>query len=225
MKLVENISKIEQWSRGHAVLVLLGLLGALITNSTFILGLLSLLSFVIYIIKNIRTLRSLHPFGGYANQVTTIRLLILLGLILFGIMVSNLYLVISLVVFVCLDGVDGWAARKFNQATVFGQYYDMELDALFVLFACFVLYMRGTAGVWILLPGSLRYIFVLYKWGIKNTKNEKRQRYAATIAGVFFVVLLISLGFQNTLQDIVLKLSSLSIIVSFGISFYQLHWS
>src|SRR5579863_8436154 len=59
-----------------------------------------------------------------------------------------------------LDWVDGWAARRFNQTSVFGARFDMEVDALFILALSFMVYGIGRAGLWVLLAGLMRYLFV-----------------------------------------------------------------
>ena len=62
-----------------------------------------------------------------------------------------------------LDGVDGWIARRTGLAGEFGEFFDKEADACLVLMLCVLLYrLPGGFGGWILLPGLLRYAFVLF---------------------------------------------------------------
>jgi phosphatidylglycerophosphate synthase len=61
-----------------------------------------------------------------------------------------------------LDGVDGWLARKFGLASEFGEYLDKEADAFLMLVLCLLLYTTGRLGAWVILPGVLRYGFVLF---------------------------------------------------------------
>jgi phosphatidylglycerophosphate synthase len=60
-----------------------------------------------------------------------------------------------------LDGVDGWLARKLGLSSEFGEYFDKEADAFFMLVLCLLLYTGGRLGAWILIAGLLRYGFVI----------------------------------------------------------------
>jgi len=222
MTITEEISEILKWNRYNSLIVLATIAVVFFLNSTLLLAFTSVLSFTYYGYKNRGTLSKLKPLGGYANWVTVFRLLLLLIAMIHWDDITNVVFVGILIIFVCLDGLDGWVARKTNQATVFGQYFDMELDALFVLFCCIVLCFKGSSGLWVLIPGGLRYLFVIYTW-ILGPKEQKEDRtsYGATIAVAFFISLLISFVFQNAFQNILLKVSGCLIVVSFGISFYK----
>ncbi len=228
MELSENIDLIKKWNNFHALIVLLSFGMTLVIRNTIILAVPALLSFLLYIKLNIGTLKRLQPLGGYANMVTTVRLIIILLCMALWPWISNSLFLIGLIIFVVLDLLDGYLARNFNHNTIFGQYYDMEVDAIYVLFVCVVLYFKEIADLWLLLPGCLRYVFALYIWNLSSKRKiieEGRKQYAAVIAGLFFISLLISVGIQHTLQDILLIISSLLIVLSFCISFYQLHFS
>lgn len=59
-----------------------------------------------------------------------------------------------------LDGLDGWAARRWRTASVFGARFDMESDALLILVLCLILMAAGKAPAWVLSIGLMRYGFV-----------------------------------------------------------------
>ncbi len=67
-----------------------------------------------------------------------------------------------------LDGVDGWLARRRNEATAFGARFDMEVDAALTLLLAALALAAGKAGVWVLALGAMRYAFVaaaaLWPW-------------------------------------------------------------
>ena len=67
-----------------------------------------------------------------------------------------------------LDGIDGWAARRWDCASDFGARFDMELDAFLILVLCGLLLMLGKAGAWVLAIGAMRYVFVaamtVWRW-------------------------------------------------------------
>ncbi len=59
-----------------------------------------------------------------------------------------------------LDGIDGWAARRWRQASAFGARFDLEVDAGLILGLALIAAGLGKAGPWILGLGLLRYGFV-----------------------------------------------------------------
>ncbi|ACJ00300.1 CDP-alcohol phosphatidyltransferase family protein [Rhodospirillum centenum] len=59
-----------------------------------------------------------------------------------------------------LDGVDGWIARRQAVASAYGARFDMDLDTLLTLVLAALLWRLGEAGVWVLLTGLLRPLFV-----------------------------------------------------------------
>ncbi len=58
----------------------------------------------------------------------------------------------------CVDGLDGWLARRLDAASRLGARIDMESDGFLVMVACLLLHERGL-GLWILTPGLLRYVY------------------------------------------------------------------
>jgi phosphatidylglycerophosphate synthase len=60
-----------------------------------------------------------------------------------------------------LDGLDGRIARRRNEASAFGARFDMEVDAAYVLFLSGLVAATGRAGVWIILAGLMRYLWVM----------------------------------------------------------------
>jgi phosphatidylglycerophosphate synthase len=59
-----------------------------------------------------------------------------------------------------LDGVDGWAARRFGVASRFGGRFDQELDAFYTLVLAFLLFRLDKTGPWVLLAGLWHYVFL-----------------------------------------------------------------
>ena len=58
------------------------------------------------------------------------------------------------------DYFDGFAARRTGRNTELGAHLDMEYDAAGVLFASIALVVHGVAGIWFLMVGLARYLFV-----------------------------------------------------------------
>lgn len=114
-----------------------------------------------------------HPFG-LANWVTLVRALIALMLLGLGLdalgggvaigMSLRWIMVTGAATSLGLDGVDGYLARRLGQASGFGARFDMEADALTMLALSILVWASGQAGVWVLLSGLMRYIFIIGGW-------------------------------------------------------------
>ncbi|MBK5928896.1 hypothetical protein CCR87_16400 [Rhodobaculum claviforme] len=63
-----------------------------------------------------------------------------------------------------LDGVDGWLARRRNEATAFGARFDMEVDAALGLVLAGLAVASGKVALWVLALGLMRYGFVALAW-------------------------------------------------------------
>ncbi|WP_235890829.1 CDP-alcohol phosphatidyltransferase family protein [Martelella alba] len=113
-----------------------------------------------------------HERFGYANFVTALRaaLTVFVAVTLLVGQISNgndkTLPTILAVIFatLALDGLDGWLARHFHQASAFGARFDMEIDALMILVLSAAALLLGKAGFWVLLIGLMRYIFVIAQW-------------------------------------------------------------
>jgi len=114
-----------------------------------------------------------HPHArfGAANGVTLARATMacaLAGLIGHPDMLHQLGWLITAMagIALLLDGVDGWLARRYGTMSKFGARFDMETDAATILVLAILVFESGKAGVWILLAGSLRYLFVLASFAL-----------------------------------------------------------
>ncbi|MEE4379387.1 MAG: CDP-alcohol phosphatidyltransferase family protein [Candidatus Competibacteraceae bacterium] len=102
---------------------------------------------------------------GPANRVTLIRASLVALLVGFVVDVpfsaKGIWLTVLIAVsVVLLDGVDGWLARRSNTVSDFGARFDMETDALLIAVLALLVWRLDKTGVWILLAGTLRYLFV-----------------------------------------------------------------
>jgi len=213
---------IDDWNILNSAVLLAATGITLYFNNIRLLIAVGALSFIGFCITQIKFLSTVKPFGGYANWVTGFRLiLILLGMAWYPYL-GNLELFAILGFAVTLDVVDGWLARRFDHQSLFGMYFDMETDALYVLLVCVYLCLQGMVGVWIIIPGILRYVYRIFIFFMpKENYKEQKQRYAAFIAGSYFVILLLSVAWQNQIQQTALILGSLAIVGSFGKSFWD----
>jgi phosphatidylglycerophosphate synthase len=115
-----------------------------------------------------------HQRFGAANSVTLVRAAI--TALLWGIIGETMLgsrdldaalrwlLALAATGALLLDGADGWIARRCGMASDFGADFDMEVDSLFTLALALLVYDTGRVGVWVLLGGLMRYVFVLVGW-------------------------------------------------------------
>ncbi|MEO1704637.1 MAG: CDP-alcohol phosphatidyltransferase family protein [Pseudomonadota bacterium] len=113
-----------------------------------------------------------YPHGrlGLCNGITVARLALTASLA--GLLAGDgtlpeamMWLAFGIAVFsLALDGVDGWAARRSGLTSDFGARFDMEVDAAFALLLSVLAYHTGQAGLWVLILGVPRYLWVMAGW-------------------------------------------------------------
>lgn len=222
-----NFSKFYQnWKFVHSFTNLIGMILATWLGDTTIWLFTQIVSFS-FLLANISKSLAFKPLKiGYANCVTLFRLLIVLCL---GFLSAGFHDFVLFAVFlfaICLDGIDGFLARKFNQSSKEGEIFDMEVDSFMVLLLCWIHYSVNGVGWWILIPGSLRYSFEFINLGIKNHGLfEVPKRVRSTVAVIFFLSLLIPFIFDQTISDYFLVGSSFLIFLSFFTPIFILPFS
>jgi phosphatidylglycerophosphate synthase len=114
-----------------------------------------------------------RPFGA-ANWVTLLRVVI--AVVLLCVAVGEKWFGLPLAIelrwlaaagatlMLCLDGLDGFLARRLGQASAFGARFDMETDAFAMVVLALLVWAFGQVGGWVLLSGLIRYIFVVGGW-------------------------------------------------------------
>lgn len=220
---MSKISKhIDTWSVYNAFALTFTLLLVLVSKQLNVLLLIFSISLVALIYINKKELFRSKPFFGIANTITLLRyVIIVLSFLLLDLDDTN-YLFFSLGIAVILDFFDGRAARYFKESSFFGQYFDMEIDAFFVLLMCSFYYLYQGVSWWILLPGLLRYLFRICTFCFpKPEYKEEKKTYATIIAASYFIVLLMGLITSGVLQFLILLIGSLALVVSFLIGFIQ----
>lgn len=119
----------------------------------------------------------------------------------------------------CLDGLDGWVARRMDCASPFGGRLDMELDGMFTIALSFWAWSSGAAGPWVLLSGALRPLFIvatrIWPWMDRPLFQSEHRRVIcvvqiATLIGAISPLL-------APVSAWVAAIGLLSLIYSFGI--------
>jgi phosphatidylglycerophosphate synthase len=141
-----------------------------------------------------------HPFAsfGAANQVTLGRgmlVALLAGLIGERSDTGAPVLAVALATTVAvLDGVDGWLARRTRMTSDFGARFDMETDAVLIFVLALLAWLFGRAGIWVLVGGLLRYVFVaagrVLPWLRQSLPPSGRRRAIAVVQMVALIVTL-----------------------------------
>lgn len=165
--------RLVEWSRRHALVVLGATVLAVAFSSPWWLSALASLSFVALVREHEALASSTGSFGS-ANWVTALRLAGTLSLPALA-TIGPLAVAAGATVVFALDGVDGWIARRNGLASEFGEYFDKESDALLMLVLCLLLHDAGRFGAWILLPGLLRYGFVVFLMLARPPEPKERR--------------------------------------------------
>jgi phosphatidylglycerophosphate synthase len=158
---------------------------------------------------------------GLANALTLLRLgaIVTLGLLCRATPGPRAAL-LALAIF-GLDGVDGLVARQRGETSEFGAGFDMECDALFVQLCALVLYLHGRVAAFVLLPASLRYLYVVflavYPSAAREAPRSSLGRYAF---GLFCVSAIASLWPLEPWHRPLALAASALIVYSFARSLY-----
>lgn len=185
--------QLESWSKLHATVMSAALSAALLSGSSWSLAVASVASTGVLLLRRAKSAPP-TPFG-LANAITLLRfgLVVALGSVWSAQTLGALAALVATIF--ALDGLDGWAARRYNTSSAFGAQFDMETDALLVLVATFLLWSRGRLGAFILVPGALRYAYVLWLWAFPAPAGEhKRSRFGRLAFGSFVCSLVAALA-------------------------------
>ena len=90
------------------------------------------------------------------------------------------------------DALDGRIARASGLQSAFGARFDMEVDALFVLVLCVLVFEQDKAGIWIFAIGAMRYVFVVAGWFVASLRRDLPPSNRRKTVCVVQVVVLIS---------------------------------
>ena len=121
---------------------------------------------------------------------------------------------------VLLDGVDGWLARRLNEASAFGARFDMETDALLILGSAVLAWRFGKAGPWILAAGLTRYAFVgagyVLPWMRRSLPSSRRRQTICVLQSISLIVCLAPVV-ARPFSDLVALAGLLLLFASFAV--------
>lgn len=160
---------------------------------------------------------------GPANAVTAGRLLLLLLLATFAYRLSSSVLAAGFLLALVLDVLDGYVARQGGYASAFGASFDMEVDAVFVLFVGYLLWLRAGLGFWVLGAGMLRYLYVLTLVLVPPSGTDRvrsRLGRAAFVVTASCLLLALALG-GGPVGGVFAAVGTVVACLSFARSFYD----
>ena len=182
-------SKLFHWSTIHSVLIMAGTYLCFYWGKTTPIVFIGVLSFTALILLAHPQFTPQRGFG-IANFLTLSRLIIQLFLTFYALELHN-YLIAGFGFFILLyDGVDGKVAKNRNESSEFGEYFDKETDALFLLSLCLISIFKEIFGIWVIILGLLRYLFGLFLF-IQRKKATKERR--SKIGRYIYVITIVAL--------------------------------
>ncbi|WKN31911.1 CDP-alcohol phosphatidyltransferase family protein [Porifericola rhodea] len=152
---------LSRWPRFFAVASCIFIGIFLLLPSSLLLSTLFTLFFSAFIYTGRCLWKPLGTWGGAANAITALRTLGILLLLFFQAELPPAAFFVVGILILIADGLDGYYARKYNTVSAFGDLFDKETDAFFVLAFCIILIKKELIGMWVVWPALLRYIFVL----------------------------------------------------------------
>lgn len=169
-----------------------------------------------------------YPHGrlGIANLVTLGRTGIIAALFSLlstsGLLAADANLawtILGIAVFsLCLDGVDGFFARRQGLTSSFGARFDMEVDSVFALLLALLSWQSGKAGAWVLLLGGMRYLFlaaaVVWPWLLAQLP-ERFSRKAICVIQIGILIALLAPIISGPLSWTIAAIGTLLLAYSF----------
>ena len=173
------------WSFAHAIVLLVGLATSLVSANPWWYVAAGSVSFCYAIATRYG---QWTPRGGFGqgNSITASRLVGVIALGLFYPTMDWLF-VAGCIIILFMDALDGFAARTFDEESEFGEFFDKELDAFFLLLLCILAYLHRSVGFWILFPGLLRPLFVII---MTSFFQQVEKEYRSGFARVVYIVMM-----------------------------------
>ncbi len=215
-----KLSYITQFSTIHALVMIFFTIFIVFISNPWIIVIPSIISFSTLVFKSRRQWTPKGIFG-IANSVTIFRLFVTHFLIVnYYYQPSNTLTIVGFSI-IFADKLDGLIARYLNETSEFGDYFDTEADATFILFYGIILYENGVYNWWILVIGLLRYLYLLGQLMFKPIEKKDRKPILSAIA-FMFLAFAFSLSFMSDIAIIKLftKLACTLVIFTFVRDFW-----
>ncbi|MCU0735743.1 MAG: CDP-alcohol phosphatidyltransferase family protein [Methylotetracoccus sp.] len=210
------------WTYRHGVLMMAGLAAVVAGAPMTTIAALAALSFGV-LTYEFRTGWTPSGAYGWANLITACRFLLVGLLLWYGLRMPLLAVGLAIAVLL-LDGIDGWQARRSGSSSAYGSCLDREVDAFFTLALCLVLYHSDRFGPWILIPGAMRYVFVVFIHvaapPMKQERATRWSRASGALALGSLIACLLPLGVWGVWIG---GIATAVVVASFSRSFWRLY--
>lgn len=171
-----------------------------------------------------------HDRIGLCNFATLARLVIV-GVLFVAMLEpvpTSMGLLVLAIVALCLDGVDGWLARREKLVSRFGARFDVEVDAAFALLLAVHAVRTDVAGLYVLVLGLPYYLFwiarMLWPW-LNAPLPERLSRKAICVLQIATLVALLVPQFVGVPLDALVAIAAVALAWSFGRDILWLHRS
>lgn len=212
--------ELPRWTHASAFALVLATLLAVWLRTTVPLATIAALSFGVFVARGRGEWTPQGNFG-WPNAITSLRVLLSLGLLLTHATQPGSVVVVVALANLTLDVADGWLARRSGSSSAFGARYDLETDALLVLALSLILLDRGVAGPWVLIAGLVRYLYVIAQVVFPRSRGEAPRWLLGRFLYVFMVVcFLLALVTPPHFGVLLAAAGTLGVSVSFVHSFW-----
>ena len=210
----------NSWILWHSVVNVSGFSASLLLDYGLIIWIAGSLITFFFLISEIPGQTKFPLVIGIPNWVTIFRLITIYLLLAFRASIDDKLMFALFFLVIILDGVDGWLARRFNQASAIGEQLDMETDAFMTAVLTFIWVSDQQVGMWLIAPGMMRYAGgVLSSAGIIKLSDYPPKRIRQWIAVCFFIALTLPFVIGEPIYLPVLTLTGSLIMASFLASF------
>jgi len=211
--------KVNPWTYANALSMIVATASVLWLSYPPLLAFVAALCFFL-LVAQARGVWTPAGIFGLPNLVTTLRLMVTMGMLVAFAHEPAWVLAVAALVNLLLDILDGWLARRSGQNSEFGARYDIEADALLVLTLTIILQHRGLAGAWVVMAGLWRYLYVLtplvFPTPLGEARRSRHGRFAYVLMiSCFMLTLLLPRGVGEPLALVGTLAVSLSFLHSF----------
>ncbi len=168
---------------------------------------------------------------GTANRVTLLRAALaclFAGLVGEGArVVAGLAvpLVVGTAVFLALDGMDGWLARRRGEESIFGRFLDHETDALFLLVLSVLVHQTEKVGPWIIAAGLLHYVYLAVRVACPRLSADMPPTRRGQVVGLGAVLGLLACLFPDVQAEVATGVAAVvlsALVWSFTVDVFRL---
>jgi len=169
-----------------------------------------------------------HDRLGLCNLITLGRLAIVcvLGVAILEARPPDPMLMSLAVLSLCLDGADGWMARRQGLASAFGARFDVEVDAAFALLLAIYAARVGVASPYVIVLGLPYYAFWIarsvFSW-LNAPLPDRFSRKAVCVAQIAVLIAVLVPGVPGSMSNAMVLGVIGALIWSFGRDIVWLH--